>query len=260
MKTNVLDAGYAAALGPFWGVELDRYDLHSRERNGHTTGLYNDNTNPNNIWRYDSPYIAKSSEIDIVTGFDSRELLHVGLDDLMYHVHWMGQKIDDWHDYGSIGNQKLLSPPAVVSNALGCIDVFGIAPDYNVVYNSYRRLNKTRGNWTGWKNLGSRHFTSSISAVIPQGTNRIELWGLDLDGALWHRTGSDNNWPLDWVSPGGNFISAPTLVSPSRGVYDVFAIDVDGTVKHVRHTETPDAWIPGYGVWESLGGSMKAFD
>lgn len=257
MGAQVADSGAPAALGQAWGFETDRYDLHTREQDGHLTTLYNNDDNLNIGQNY-FPHIAKSPQVEGSSGYSSRELVFVGSDDYLYHYHWIG-KNRQWKSYGRTGHQQLLSSPAVASNGLGSINVFGIAPDQTVVYNSFRTFDQVSGFWGGWKKLGGRQFASFIAAITPQGTNQIELWGLGLDGALWHRSGSDNNWPVDWTSHGGNFISAPALVSPAPGVYDVFAIDVDGAVKHARHTQTPDGWKPASG-WESLGGSIKAFD
>ena len=210
---------------------------------------------------YWNSYYAKSSPINVITGSVSMEIFYIGPDDYMHHWHW-DQDEDGymWMDQDKIGDQKFISPPTTVTNAPGCVDVFGIAPDRTVMHNFYQ--NSTNA-WTGWKQLGTRRFASVLSAIVPQGSKQIELWGLGEDGELWHRGGggggADKSWPVDWDSHKGNFISAPILVSPAVGVYEVFAIGTDGAVKHARHIETPETWKPAYRAWDSLGGSLKTF-
>ncbi len=258
MRDNIADSGNPVAMGPAWQVETDRYNIYTRTMDGYELTIYNIKEDPQ---RFASTYLkvyAKSSPINIVTGPNSMELFYIGLDDYLHHFHWVSDPKYGggfWDNEKIIGNQKFVSPPTAVTNALGRVDVFGVGPDQSVMHNSYQ---KSSDAWTGWEQLGGR-FTSSISAVVTQGTNHIELWGLGPDGALWHRGGNGSHWPVNWDSHKGRFISAPALVSPSAGVYDVFAIGSDGAVKHARHTETPDTWEPGYRMWDSLGGSMRAF-
>ena len=254
---QIEEAGNPVAMSPILGSAVSRYDLHTRQTNGEILTFSNIENHPDQFaCGYWSDYYAKSSPINIITGSVSMEIFYIGLDDYMYHWHWTEDDGFLWMYQDKIGDQKFISPPTAVTNAPGCVDVFGIAPDQTVMHNSYQ--NSTDA-WTGWKQLGTRRFSSALSAIVPQGSKQIELWGLGTDGALWHRGGADNRWPVDWDSHGGNFISAPTLVSPAAGVYDVFAIGTDGAVKHARHIETPETWKPAYRAWDSLGGFLKAF-
>lgn len=256
---EIEEAGNPVAMSPMWARSVDRYNLYTRKTNGEILTIYNIEGYPDRFaCGYWSGFYAKSSPINIITGSVSMEIFYIGLDDYMYHWHWSKDDDDSWIYQDKIGDQKFISSPTIVTNAPGCVDVFGIASDRTVMHNSYQ--NSTNA-WTGWKQLGTRRFASALSAIVPQGSKQIEVWGLGEDGGLWHcgGGGADNSWPVDWDSYKGNFISAPTLVSPAAGVYEVFAIDTNGAVKHARHIETPDTWKPAYQAWDSLGGSMKAF-
>lgn len=256
MHSNIADAGSPVAMGPIYRFETARYDLHTRKTDGFELTIYNVAEDPHLFGTYNFKHEAKSSSNCIITSSSSMEMFYIGLDDYMYHFHWFDSPSYYWADEKVIGDQKFISPPTAVTNAPGRVDVFGIAPDQTVMHNSYQSSSNA---WTGWEQLGKRRFTSSISAVVTRGTNNIELWGLGPDGALWHRGGDGDRWPVDWDSHRGSFISAPALISPAEGVYDVFAVGSDRTLKHARRTETPASWAPGFGVWNSLGGSLEAF-
>lgn len=254
MQDKITDAGNPVALGPHWGLESDRYNLYTRDLDGEALLIYNFEDSPRKFGTAYGRDLVKGSPIEVTTGLGTKEIVQVGLDDHFFHCHWNG----DWYLHKQIiGEQKFISSPTVLTNAPGRVDVFGIAPDQTVMHNSYQN---SSDEWTGWEQLGTLRFASSISAVVPQGNNQIELWGLGLDGALWHRYGNGSHWPVDWDSHKGSFISAPALISSSQGVYDVFAIGTDRQVKHARHIQTTDTWKPAYQTWNSLGGDMHGFN
>lgn len=237
---GIAESGNAVAMALLWDRQTSRYDLETRSIDGSTTYIYNIESRPGRFAVIHDPPILKASAVTTITGVNLQEVVYVGSDDYMYHFHWIIEGFY-WEQPVVIGQHKFISAPATATNALGELHVFGITPDQTVMQNTFR------GGWTGWRQLGTRRFASAISAVVTQGGTQIELWGLGTDGALWHRSGDGNEWPVDWDSHGGNFISAPTLVSSTKGVYDVFAISNDGTVKHARRNETSSAWVPSYG-------------
>ena len=256
MTGNIADAGNALAMAPAWGRPTERYDLNTRETDGFVLTLYNIEEDPERFGIAFFREYAKAPPITIHSGPLSMDLFFIDMDDYIHHFHFIYDPYPRWDDGRILGDENFISPPTPVSIAEGRVDIFGIAPDQTVMYNTYQSSNNK---WTGWKQLGSRRFVSSISAVVPKGTNHIELWGLGLDGALWHRGYDGTHWPVDWDSHKGRFISAPAVISPSVGVYDVFAIGTDGALKHARHIETPDSWKPAYRGWNSLGGSLMGF-
>lgn len=258
VESDIANAESAIDPGPVLGSRSSQWDLYVRETDASIVKFWSFPEYPDEYAAHYFHSYAKSAPINIITGSASQELFYIGLDDHVYHHHWLklsyGSK---WEKSKVIGDQQLISPPTVATIAPGRVDVFGIAPDQSVVHNSYQNSSKT---WAGWTQLGTRRFASSISAIVPQGSNQIELWGLGTDGALWHRGGDGDRWPLDWDSHKASFISAPALVSSAAGVFDVFAIGTDGAVKHARYIEPTETWIPGYREWNSLGGSLYAFE
>ena len=253
-ESGVIDAGSPTAMGPVWDLNTDRYDLHLRKLDGYAITIYNLQEDRTRFGSNFYQEYAKSTPLAVYNGVDKLEFFHTGLDDYFYHAHFDWADSGGWYYTRAIGSQKFISPPAAV-NSTGGVHVFGIAPDHTVRYNVFSNRGEA---WTGWRQLGSRGFASAISAIIPQGGIQVELWGLGTDGELWHRSGEGDNWTADWVSHKGSFISAPALVSSAPGVYDVFAIGSDGTLKHARNNA--GQWTPAYPNWESLGGYWKAFN
>lgn len=258
MKSYVADAGNPVAMGPVWEIPTERYDLATRQLEGNEMTVSNDEKSYTKFRSNFFGAYAKAAPLKIYTGLKSMEYFSLRLDDSIHHLHRVyDDSFPDWDDRGILGDQKFISPPTAVTIGSGRVELFGIAPDQTVMYNTFHN---SSNEWTGWKQLGSRRFASSLSAIVPQGTNHIELWGLGLDGALWHRGYDGVGWPVDWDSHGGRFVSAPTVISASAGAYDVFAIGSDGALKHARHVERPEAWIPSYRGWNSLGGSLEVFE
>lgn len=255
MRGNVADTGNPVAMAPLYHNRIDRFNLYTREMDGRTLRFHNQGY-PTFGFAYMRAY-SRSKPSNIITGSESMEQIYLGVDDFMYHLHWRSDPDVGgfWDDKVRIGDQNFVSPPTAVTITPGRVDLFGVTPEKSVVHKSYQ--NSTEA-WTGWNNLGG-NFTSLISAIVVQGTNHIELWGLQPDGTLWHRPGNGTHWPVSWDSHKGNFISAPALVSSCPGVYHVFAIGTDHTVKHARYQENPAGWNPAYQSWNSLGGAMQAF-
>ena len=195
----------------------------------------------------------KASPALVIPGPYKVDMVFVSTDDCVHHYHSFYGRFQQTPTI--LGTQKVSSSLTAVSNADGRVDIFALAPDKSVVHNSYQ---DTDGTWTGWETLGAKKFESSISAVVRQGTNTIELFGLGSDKALWHRAGNGSHWPVDWVSHGGGFKSAPALVSPCPGEVDVFGIGNDKRVWYSYWTEM-DGWKPSLGQWTSLAGSLQGF-
>ena len=151
MHDSISGAVNPVALGPLWHQTTDRYDVYTRDTNGYALTIYNIAEDPKRFvtayWRQ----YAKSSPIRIITGSDSFEEFHVGFDDYFYHTHWF--PAGEYHgpyprESQIIGYQKFISPPTVVTNAPGRVDIFGIAPNQTVLHNSYQ---DSRDIWTGWE-------------------------------------------------------------------------------------------------------------
>ncbi|MCJ1255636.1 hypothetical protein MMC24_003453 [Lignoscripta atroalba] len=245
LMNDILGIGSASSQA------LRRVDVYSRQSDKSIVSVYS-----NDIRRWYKSLYRRYSESDpvvIVIENFMRHMLILGMDGRIWHSYaYFGTWV---HDI-STGTETFISPPTVVSNEERRLDAFAVATDKTVMHNVYLADNDA---WSGWVKLGDHTFTSSISAVVVQGSNDIELYGVGTDNALWHRSGNGSSWPVAWDSHHGNFTSAPALVSSCPGMVDVFAIGADKDVLHARWNGNNKTWKPEYRSWESLGGALKAF-
>ena len=240
------------------GSVVSRYEgrvdvFTRRDNNAQVLSIYKDYSSSNDPWRKEYfAIISESPPAVVIPGPDSAEFLWVNRDD--HARHWHSIPGGRWTYPTTLGTQKVSSTLTGVSNE-GRVDLFALAPDQTVVHNSYQLAADV---WSGWETLGTKKFQSSIAAVVRKGSNNIELFGLGLDNAFWHRTGNGSHWPVDWDSHKGVFKSAPTLVSSCPGEYDVFGIGADKQVLY-SHWSEKTGWTPTYGQWTKLGGSFQDF-
>jgi len=81
--------------------------------------------------------------------------------------------------------------------------------------------------WSGWQSIGGR--TLSEPALSSWGGNRLDVFVLGLDGAIWHRGGQAGALGA-WETLGGMLTSAPSAVSWGVNRIDVFARGMDGSL------------------------------
>jgi Lysyl oxidase len=103
--------------------------------------------------------------------------------------------------------------------------------------------------WTGWESLGG--VVTSPPHAVSWGPERVDLFALGQDYALWHRWWDGANWG-GWESLGGVLTSPPHAVSWLPNRLDIFGMGQDHGVWH--------RWWDGvnWGGWESLGGSVMS--
>ncbi len=105
--------------------------------------------------------------------------------------------------------------------------------------------------WGGWESLGGS-FPSSTPSSVSWGENRLDIFSVGNNGAVWHKWWDGRRWG-GWESLGG-FFSNPSLSSVSWGPnrIDVFGIGTDRALWH--------QWWDGrrWGRWESLGGTLDS--
>jgi hypothetical protein len=87
--------------------------------------------------------------------------------------------------------------------------------------------------------------------AVAWGPNRLDVFGLGTDYALWHRWWDGSSWG-GWESLGGTLTSPPEVVSWDVGRLDIFAVGTDSGLWH--------RWWDGssWGGWESLGGVLES--
>jgi len=101
--------------------------------------------------------------------------------------------------------------------------------------------------WSGWDGLGGILETEPVAASWAP--NRLDVFTMGTDSALWHRWWDGSNWG-GWESLGGTITSKPAVVSWGPNRLDVFALGTDSALWH--------RWWDGssWGGWESLGGIL----
>jgi hypothetical protein len=101
--------------------------------------------------------------------------------------------------------------------------------------------------WGGWESLGGT--VVSPPATVSWGPDRLDVFALGTDHALWHRWWDGANWG-GWESLGGVLTSPPEAVSWGPDRLDVFALGTDHALWH--------RWWDGanWGGWETLEGVL----
>ena len=93
-----------------------------------------------------------------------------------------------------------------------------------------------------------------LGGITPT-THQLDVFGLGLDYAMWHkriRGTFDQNDPSPWHRLDGVFVSAPAAVAWGSGIH-VFGLGTD----HAMYTKsaTGDTWTPD---WQRLGGTFTS--
>jgi hypothetical protein len=103
--------------------------------------------------------------------------------------------------------------------------------------------------WGGWESLGG--VLESPPRVVAWAANRLDIFVVGTDSALWHRWWDGSSWG-GWESLGGILASPPEVVSWEANRLDVFALGTDHALWH--------RWWDGssWGGWESLGGTLTS--
>ncbi len=103
--------------------------------------------------------------------------------------------------------------------------------------------------WGGWESLGG--VLESPPRVVAWAPNRLDIFVVGTDSALWHRWWNGSAWG-GWESLGGVIVSPPEVVSWGTNRLDIFALGTDHALWH--------RWWDGshWGGWESLGGVLTS--
>ena len=158
-----------------------------------------------------------------------------------------GAVAPDWERLGGI----FTSPP-LLSRGAEPSDIFGLA----------RRRCTRRGRHC----LAALALTGAAGGIFTSppaggawGQNRLDVFGLGGDGAMYHKAWDGTAWrpsPLDWERLGGIFTSPPGVVAWGQNRLDIFGLGGDGAMYHKAWDGT--AWRPSPLDWERLGGVFTA--
>lgn len=134
--------------------------------------------------------------------------------------------------------------------------------DENLAMN-YTDWNNIDGAWPTdptapgvFDNLGGIFTSPPAAAAL--GADRLEVFGLGTDYALYHKSynaqadAKGNHWSPAWENLGGDFTSTPVAISPANDRVDVFGLGPDQGMLH--RTRTGTVWS----AWEELGGCFTS--
>lgn len=151
-----------------------------------------------------------------------------------------------WHPWETIpGNQLMTSQPAVVSWAIGRIDVFARGQAGNLIHEWL-----DGGTWYNWESLGGCIIGSPTVTTWGPGRLDIMVKGCNTSGANLYHIWYDGSWhPWEQLATNARMASSPSAVSWGPGRIDVFSQGTDLTLIHT--------WFDGsWHSWESLGGCL----
>jgi neutral ceramidase len=94
---------------------------------------------------------------------------------------------------------------------------------------------------------------SNSVAAVSWGANRLDIFGIGLDNAMYHRSWDGSAWLRDWENLGGAFISPPAAVSWGANRLDIIAIGLDNAMYY--RAWDGSAWLRD---WEGLGGAFAS--
>jgi hypothetical protein len=103
--------------------------------------------------------------------------------------------------------------------------------------------------WHDWESLGG--ILESPPTVVSWAPNRLDIFAVGTDSALWHRWWDGNAWG-GWESLGGVLQSPPSVAAWGPNRLDVFVVGTDSAMWH--------KWWDGntWHDWESLGGILES--
>jgi hypothetical protein len=128
-------------------------------------------------------------------------------------------------------------------------------------------------NYTGWNNIDGAWPTdpntpgvfdnlggifTSPPAGVALGTDRLEVFGLGTDYALYNKSynaqadATGQHWTPRWENLGGDFTSTPVVVSPANDRVDIFGLGPDQGMVHGTRAGT------SWSGWEELGGCFTS--
>jgi hypothetical protein len=142
-------------------------------------------------------------------------------------------------------------------------DILWLDKDLRMLYTTWDQINgffPWPDNPAGWpgkvEHLGGTFASPPVAVAL--GADRLEVFGLGLDYALYHKSynaqadAAGNHWSPAWENLGGDLTSTPVAVSTAANRVDIFAVGPDQGMLHRSRTGT--AWSP----WQELGGCFTS--
>jgi hypothetical protein len=169
------------------------------------------------------------SRLDIVGKVDDGSYVHkafTGQD-------WF-PSVEKWEDFG--GNFS--SDPAVLSWAVGHVDIVGISAKDGTIQQKYYQ-----NDWSDWADLGGGPFVGN-PVLSSWGPGRLDIWAIDESGELNHLFWDGSQWQ-GWEKLGGKFTETPKVVHWSVGKINIVGKYEDGSY-HIKNYDN------GWNGWWDL--------
>lgn len=169
---------------------------------------------------------------------------------------------NSWTDYQSLfGQIRANSEIAVAMNSDGRLEVFVVGANH-AVWHNWQSSPGSSNSWTQFESLSGIIDVNTSPAVERNSDNRLELFVIGADDAVWHKSqtspGSSNSW-TQFESLGG-FIdpnTSPAVARNSDGRLELFVIGANHGVWHKWQTSpsSSNSWTTDF---VSLSGQIRA--
>jgi hypothetical protein len=153
---------------------------------------------------------------------DNQGFLYAFARDTNWGVWSIRQGTNDWGLWGVMGGGVGVLFDAA-TNTDGRLELFGLDAAGAVIH----QFQWPWGAWSSWERLGGPGVYAGAAGVNPDG--RMELFGVDRTGTLvhsWQVPGSGNGWS-GWAAFTGTYVGAPSVVTRSDGLLQIFARGAD---------------------------------
>ncbi|CAM1511906.1 Fc.00g094190.m01.CDS01 [Cosmosporella sp. VM-42] len=172
------------------------------------------------------------------------------------HIYWMGGSAQRWSNNGGNWNTENYSgaarnAPAAVCHAANITHnlVWYDRDEGKVWHRSWNKSNYA----TDWKGFDGSFQGDPTLFQLDDDSDRIDFFGVGDDREIKHFSWTSKGGYSELESLGGPFVSVPSFVSLSKGVYDVVALGEDGWLKH-----TQDNGAGWWDDWETLNASSTS--
>ncbi|ERF72593.1 hypothetical protein EPUS_02875 [Endocarpon pusillum Z07020] len=184
-------------------------------------------------------------------GTNRLDILGITPEGQLKHKYWSGDQWSGWEDHTGLSG-PFVGTPVASSWGYGRVDLWAVGKNSNL-YHKFWDVSY----WTEWENMGGTFETAP--QVVHQAPNKIDIVGQFKgddrqyyykywDGAQWLPSVSD------WHPKGGDFASAPALVSLGAGNLNFFGVGNDGELK--VQVYAGNDWQPSSKGWYSLGDTL----
>ncbi|WP_407542905.1 hypothetical protein Q0M94_24830 (plasmid) [Deinococcus radiomollis] len=248
-----VDEVFMAAFGQGWNCGASNGEGLSRVL---ANAMY-PSTEPSNFVSADV-WLDAAGRPDFVNQTDGTDRNYTSIGCSVLFLNWLRYQLHfSWNEIVMAGAPTLAETYTKLTGRTDALDHFKIflqihypegTPSGLTHDNPFPLLSGST-HWGGWESLGGVILSDPVP--VAWGPDRLDIFALGSDHALWHRWWNGSGWG-GWESLGGLLTSPPSVVSWGPGRLDIFALGTDTALWHL--------WWDGssWGSWESLGGLLTS--